>query len=61
MSITREQVLALVNERVPTYTDEQKENLVTAALAVLSEPKYAWLSDYPLTAVKIAIARSNIG
>jgi spore maturation protein CgeB len=61
MTTTHDQMLALVNERVPDYTSEQKESLVTAAFAILAEPKYVSLADYPMTAVKIAIARLNRG
>ncbi len=53
---TQEQMLALVEKRVPHLTTAQKSALATAALAVLGEPLH---KGKPLMhAVKMAVARS---
>ena len=57
MTYTRDQILALVNRRAPDLTSDQKDALVTSALAILQEPKYAIFADQPMVAVKIAIGR----
>jgi hypothetical protein len=54
---TREEVLELVNERVPGFDDAKKEELVTSALAVMAEPRYERMTGSPMAAVKMAVAR----
>jgi len=57
MTYTNDQILALVNERAPNLTTDQKNSLVTVVQAILVDSKYVWLTDKPMVAVKIAIAR----
>ena len=57
MTYTNDQILALVNERVPNFTTDQKNGLVTVVQSILADSKYVWLVDKPMVAVKIAIAR----
>lgn len=54
---TRAEVLELVNQRVPDFSDTKKDELVTSTLAILAEPRYAKMVDEPLAAVKLAVAR----
>jgi hypothetical protein len=60
MTYTRDQILVLVNQRVPYFTSEQKDVLITSALSILVEPKYSNFADQPMVAVKIAIARLGL-
>lgn len=57
MTYTNDQIMALVNERVPNFTTDQKIGLVATAQAIINDSKYVWLADKPMVAVKIAIAR----
>lgn len=52
---TPEEMLALVEQRVPEFSTEQKSFLARAAIAVLAEPSCK--GKPPMYAVKVAIAR----
>lgn len=53
---TYEEMLALVEQRVPDFPADRKSTIATAALAVLGESMQKDRS--PMDAVKVAVARS---
>ena len=53
---TQEQMLVLVEKRVPWFSADKKSELATAALGIMNEPKHK--GRPPLHAVKVAVARA---
>lgn len=53
---TQQQMLALVQQRVPDFPEARKHAIAMAAVDVLSEPRHK--DKPPMHAVKLAIARS---
>lgn len=53
---TQQEMLALVQQRVPDFTPDRQSAIAKAAIGVLSEPRHKGRSH--LHGVKMAIARS---
>lgn len=56
---THDEILTIVQGRVPDYSPAKQEEVATTTLAILAEPRYEKMKDTPLAAVKLAVARLN--
>jgi len=53
---TRDEMLALVEQRAPQLPSAMKDEIAAVALAILEDPKR---TDSPIMAVKLAIGRAG--